>query len=99
MGNHLSSSFVEESGVPQSRVLSVALFAVVINGIGDGLSAAVGRSLFVDDLAMWYASPSARHIARQPCNPPREVVLGERYPLLNGEDRRHALLPPSLLRT
>ena len=42
--------------MPQGGVLSVALFAVVINDIGDELPAAIGRSLFVDDLAIWYAA-------------------------------------------
>ena len=42
--------------MPQGGVLSVALFAVVINDIGDELPAAVGRSLFVDDLAIWHAA-------------------------------------------
>ena len=65
VGNHLSTSFIQENGVPQGGVLSVALFAVAINDIGDGLSAAIGRSLFVDDLAIWCASASARHVARQ----------------------------------
>ena len=43
----------------------MALFAVVINDIGDELPAAVGRSLFVDDLAIWYAATSPRLMSRQ----------------------------------
>ena len=65
VGNHLSRTFVQENGVPQGGVLSVALFAVVINDIGDELPAAVGRSLFVDDLAIWYAATSPRLMSRQ----------------------------------
>ena len=34
VGNHLSRSFPQENGVPQGGVLSVALFAVMINDIG-----------------------------------------------------------------
>ena len=29
------------------------------------LPATVGRSLFVDDLAIWYGAPSVRHVGRQ----------------------------------
>ncbi|MCV6613054.1 MAG: reverse transcriptase family protein, partial [Amphritea sp.] len=43
VGNHLSSSFTQENGVPQGGVLSVALFAVAINDIGDQLPTSVGR--------------------------------------------------------
>ena len=65
IGNHLSSSFMQENGVPQGGVLSVALFAIMINDIGDELPAAVGRSLFVDDLAISYSASSARLMSRQ----------------------------------
>ena len=65
IGNHLSSSFLQENGVPQGGVLSVALFAVMINDIGDELPAAIGRSLFVDDLAIWYSASSTRLMTRQ----------------------------------
>ena len=65
VGNHLSSSFMQENGVPQGGVLSVALFAIMINDIGDDLPAAIGRSLFVDDLAIWYSASSARLMSRQ----------------------------------
>ena len=65
IGNHLSSTFARENGVPQGGVLSVALFAIMINNIGDELPAAIGRSLFVDDLAVWYSASSPRHMSRQ----------------------------------
>ena len=65
VGHHLSSSFMQENGVPQGGVLSVALFAIMINDIGDELPASIGRSLFVDDLAIWYSASSARLMSRQ----------------------------------
>ena len=64
MGNHLSSAFSQENGIPQGGVLSVALFAVVINDISDELPAAIGRSLFVDDLAVWHTASSTRLLSR-----------------------------------
>ena len=65
VGNHLSRSFPQENGVPQGGVLSVALFAVMINDIGDQLPPVIGRSLFVDDLAVWYSASSTRAVSRQ----------------------------------
>ena len=65
VGSSHSSSFEPEKGVPQGGVLSVALFAVLINDISDELPAAVGRSLFVDDLAIWYTASGASHVSRQ----------------------------------
>ena len=65
VGNHFSGTFSQENGIPQGGVLSVALFAVMINDIGDELPVAIGRSLFVDDLAVWYSASSARLVSRQ----------------------------------
>ena len=65
VGNHLSRTFSQESGIPQGGVLSVALFAAMINDIGDELPAAIGRSLFVDDLAIWYSAFTPRLVSRQ----------------------------------
>ena len=57
--------FIQVNGIRQNGVLGVALFAVAINDNGDELTAAVSRPLLVDDLVIWYASPSVRHMARQ----------------------------------
>ena len=65
VGNHLSDTSSTENGIPQGGVLSVALFAVMINDVGDELPATVGRSLFVDDLAVWFSASSAPLMSRQ----------------------------------
>ena len=56
VGSHLSDSFSQENGIPQGGVLSVVLFAVMINDICDDLPATIGKSLYADDLAVWYAA-------------------------------------------
>ena len=63
--NYLAGSFSQENGIPQGGVLGVAPFAVMINYICDELSAAIGRSLYVDDLAVWYMAASTRLVSRQ----------------------------------
>ena len=81
VGNRLSDQFYQENGVPQGGVLSVALFTLLINDAVDVLPRAVGRSLFVDDLAIWYASPSTRSLERQ-----LQMAVGRlgRWALTNG---------------
>ena len=65
VGNQLSSRFQQEEGVPQGSVLSVALFAVMINDIGDSLSPAIGLALFVDDFSIWLSASNTRAVERQ----------------------------------
>ena len=63
--NQVSEHFLQENGVPQGGVLSVALFALAINDIGSVLSQSIGRSLFVDDFAIWCSSLSTPASERQ----------------------------------
>ena len=59
VGNSLSSSYVQEEGVPQGSVLSVTCFAIAIDGIVDSVSAPVRSSLFVDDFAVYVTTYDA----------------------------------------
>ena len=65
VGNELSERFPQINGVPQGGVLSVVLFAIMINDIGEYLSPAIGRALFVDDLSIWLSASSTRSVERQ----------------------------------
>ena len=65
VGNELSERFPQINGVPQGGVLSVVLFAIMINDIGKCLSPAIGRALFVDDLSVWVSASSTRSLDRQ----------------------------------
>ena len=81
VGNHFSERFLQENGVPQGGVLSVALFALAINDVGDALSPSIGRSLFVDDFAIWYSSLSTPAMERRL---QMAVSSLERWARLNG---------------
>ena len=50
--------FLQENAVLQSGVISVALFALAMNDVGDAMSPSIGRPLFVDDFAIWLCSLS-----------------------------------------
>ena len=52
----LSQEFSEEEGVPQGSVFIVALFAVAVNGILAYVPNEVSKSIYVDDVAIYYAS-------------------------------------------
>ena len=65
VGDQLSERFLQENGVPQGGVLSVALFALAINDVGDLLPRSIGRSLFVDDFAIWCSSLSTPSMERR----------------------------------
>ena len=63
--NTLSTPFQLEQGVPQGSVLSVTLFGIAINGIVQEIQPEVQKSLFVDDLAIYFSSSSITTVVRQ----------------------------------
>ena len=99
IGNHLSSTFAQENGIPQGGVLSVALFAIMINDIGDELPAAIGsvlvRGRSRNLVFCLFRSP---HVAATPaCRVTiGKVEKGKRSSLFDGENRCCPLLLPPL---
>ncbi|XP_024086357.1 uncharacterized protein LOC112128432 [Cimex lectularius] len=53
LGSTLSERREQRNGIPQGSVLSVTLFAIVVNGIVDGIEPAMMISLYVDDAAIY----------------------------------------------
>ena len=56
--NHKSRSFRVRRGVPQGSVLGPVLFSLFINDLPASLPSSVSCSLYADDLAIWFSSPS-----------------------------------------
>jgi hypothetical protein len=54
----LSALSQQENGVPQGSVLSVTLFAIMINGMVSAVGLSVLTSLFIDDSTVYYSSQS-----------------------------------------
>ena len=99
VGNEQSEKYPLANGVPQGGVMSVALFAVLVNDIGNELSQSVGRALYVDEFSIWCRASSSRVISRQ-----LQLVSTriEKWGMMNGlffniENNRAALLSPSLV--
>ena len=61
----ISEEYSQNEGVVQGGVFSVILFALAINDIVNVIPSNIGRSLFVDDLAIWRSSSSLPIAERQ----------------------------------
>ena len=55
----------QAQGVPQGAVLSVTLFIVAIDGVAGAIPHDVNKLLYVDDLAIYFASRNSRTIERK----------------------------------
>ncbi|WP_200411989.1 reverse transcriptase domain-containing protein, partial [Virgibacillus salexigens] len=56
IGTSLSSSRIQENGVPQGSVLSVTLRLIAIDGLVHCVGPLVTPALYVDDFCIWYSS-------------------------------------------
>ena len=65
IGNTKSEEYAQEQGVPQGSVLSVTLFLVAINDIVDEIPRDVCRSLYADDLVIYYSASNINLIERK----------------------------------
>ncbi|GBL82167.1 hypothetical protein AVEN_252363-1 [Araneus ventricosus] len=65
VGYQLSDPFIQEEGVPQGSVLSVALFALKINSIFKHLQPSIKSFLYVDDLYISCSGDNMAFIERQ----------------------------------
>ena len=64
IGESKSKEHIQEQGVPQGSVLSVTLFTIAINDIADNIPQNVCKSLYADDLVIYYAGTNVNHIQR-----------------------------------
>ena len=62
IGNTFSDTYTLENGIPQGSTLSVTLFAIAVNKLLEDIDPRVGRSLYVDDLAIFYADKNMEEV-------------------------------------
>ena len=65
VGNTLSSTHVQEQGVPQGSILSPILFNLKQNNIAKTIPKNIEKSLYVDDLAIYYRGRNMSTVERQ----------------------------------
>jgi len=65
VGKCYSNVYRQQQGVPQGSVMSCTLFALAINDVVENIPPGVCKSLYVDDLAIYYSSRNLNSIERQ----------------------------------
>ena len=53
------------NGTPQGRVCSPILFNIMINDIFEGVESTVGKSLYVDDGALWVRGRNLEYLKKK----------------------------------
>jgi hypothetical protein len=76
LGNVLSARYPQENGVQQGSVLSVALFAISLNGLMNEVRPSVTTSLYVEDVAIYYIS---RSMGTLECRPQVSIDHSSRW--------------------
>lgn len=65
LGTIMSSVHIQENGVPQGGVLSVTLFLIKLNSIGNVIPKSLTYSIYVDDIQLSYSSCNLAACERQ----------------------------------
>ena len=65
VGGFVSSPKPLYAGVPQGAVISPSLFTILINDLFDNIPKCVENSLYADDGALWFTSPSLEQAVTQ----------------------------------
>jgi len=64
IGAELSSEYTVENGTPKESVKSPTLFSIMINDVFVNISTDMGRSLFVDDGALWKRGGNVEYVIK-----------------------------------
>lgn len=65
IGNHLSSAFPEETGVPQGSVIAVTLFLIAMTGLESVLPRGITPLLYADDILLVATGPTQKRLRRR----------------------------------